>query len=442
MLRGVDVTDKARAAALGLLLKWESEGSFANLLVDSARLDAMEARERALTVALFYGTVERTLTLDHYIGVLAARQTAELDPHTRALCRMGLYQLLYTDIPAHAAVAETVALGRHTGERALLNGVLRRAAKEPAALTPPPRERNLARHLSIAHSIPVPTVRYFLDRLGEEECGALLAAFNKRPPLALRVNTQRTDAVSLCTRFAKEGIEAIPDPLAPYGLLLPAGASVPHLPGYREGDFFVQDTASQLASALLAPNAGDTVLDLCACPGGKSFGAALMMGDNGRVIARDIHESKLSLITDGAARLGLRSVTAARWDAAVPDPALLGKVDRVIADVPCSGIGVIAKKPDLRYRGLLSVDELCALSPRILDAGAAALRTGGLMVFSTCTLTHEENEDTVAAFLDRHPDFIAEDFAFGDLHSSDGMLTLWPHRHATDGFFMAKLRRL
>lgn len=436
------MTDTARRAAATLLLKWESEGSFANLLVDGDRLHGMEERERALTVALFYGTVERVLTLDHYIGALAARPAKELDPSTRALCRLGLYQLLYTDIPAHAAVNETVALGRHKGERGIVNGILRRAAGGEVSLTPPERSKNLVRHLSLTYSIPAPTVRYFLARLGEEECEALLAAFNRRPPLTLRVNTQRTSVTALCVRLCEAGYEAIPDPLAPEGVLLPSGASVAQLPGFCEGDFFVQDTASQLAAALLAPLAHDTVLDLCACPGGKSFGAALAMGDCGRVISRDIHESKLSLISEGAARLGLSSVTAEQWDATVPDPALCGRVDRVIADVPCSGLGVIAKKPDLRYRGLSSVPELCALSPRILDAGATALRHGGIMVFSTCTLTREENEDTVLAFLARHPDFIAEDFTLGTLRSEGGMLTLWPHRHGTDGFFMAKLRRL
>ncbi len=436
------MTDTARRAAANLLLRWESEGSFANLLVDGARLASMEERDRALTVALFYGTVERILTLDHYIGTLAARPAAGLDPYTRALCRLGLYQLLFTEIPAHAAVAETVALGRHRGERGLLNGILRRVADGEITLAPPDRAKNLARHLSLAYSIPVPTVRYFLSRLGECECEALLAAFNRRPPLTLRANTLHTSRDALCERLNAAGHTASPDPRAPHGVLLSAGASVPLLPGFSEGDFYVQDTASQLAAALLDPQAGDTVLDLCACPGGKSFAAALAMGDRGRVISRDIHESKLTLITGGAARLGLTSVQAEVWDATRPDPALCGKVDRVIADVPCSGLGVIAKKPDLRYRGLASLPELCALSPRILDAGAEALRVGGVMVFSTCTLTKEENEDTVAAFLSRHPDFTAEDFTLGDLSSEGGMLTLWPHRHGTDGFFMAKLRRL
>ena len=434
------MTDNARRGALTLLLRLEAEGGYANLLADAQRLDAMDGRERALLVAIFYGTVERTLTLDYHIGALAGRSAASLEPHTRALLRMGLYQLLYMDIARHAAVSETVALGRHAGERGLLNAVLRAAIRR-MPLLPPPRERDPARHLSVAHSIPVPTVRYFLGRLGEEECEGLLTAFNKRPPLYLRVNTVKTTPDALLARLTDGGIEAERDPLAPFGLRVFSPLPVDAIPGYEDGEFFVQDAASQLTTEVLAPRSGDTVLDLCACPGGKSFGAAIAMGDTGRVIARDIHESKLSLVRSGAARLGLRSLTAECGDASIPDPALSGAVDRVICDVPCSGLGVIAKKPDLRYRGLSSVSELTALSKRILDAAAPTLRRGGVMVFSTCTLTQEENEDTVLAFLAAHPEFFAEDFTVGTLTSQDGMLTLWPHRHGTDGFFMAKLRR-
>ena len=435
------MTDPVRHGALSLLLRYEEGAGYANLLADSDRLAALDPRDRALTVALFYGAVERALTLDHYIGVLAGRSAASLTPHTRAALRLGLYQLLYMKIPAHAAVHATVSLGKDPGERALLNGVLRAAAKGDGRLVPPPATRDLARHLSVAYSIPAPTVRYFLSRLGEEESRALFAAFNTRPPLFLRTNTKKLTRAALLTLLSEAGYEASEDPLTAHGLRLGGAVPVTALPGYREGYFFVQDAASQLAGDVLAPRPGDRILDLCACPGGKSFSAAMLADDRARILSRDIHESKLSLITEGAERLGLASVTAEVWDATVPDPSQSGEVDRIICDVPCSGLGVIAKKPDLRYRGLSSVDELCALSSRILDAAAVALRPGGTMVFSTCTLTAEENEQAVTAFLSRHSDFYTEEFTVGGLTSEEGMLTLWPHRHGTDGFFMAKLRR-
>ena len=441
MPRGAGVTDPARRGALALLLRHEAGDGYANLLADGERLSAMEPRDRALLTALFYGVIERRLSLDYAIGTLAGRSAASLEPHTRAALRLGLYQLLYMSIPAHAAVDMTVRLGRGAGERALLNGVLRAAAKDPERVSPPPAGRDLVRHLSILFSIPAPTVRYFLGRLGEEETRALLAAFNTRPPLFLRVNTLKTTRLDYLALLTASGIAAEPDPLTAHGLRLPDAPPVATLPGYAEGLFFVQDAASQLAGELLAPCEGETVLDLCACPGGKSFGAALIAHDRARILSRDIHASKLSLITEGARRLGLSSITVEERDASVPDPLLAGRVDRVICDVPCSGLGVIAKKPDLRYRTLTSVGELTALSARILASGAAALRPGGTMVFSTCTLTAEENEDTVTAFLAAHPEFYLEDFTVGPLSSEGGMLTLWPHRGGTDGFFMAKLRR-
>lgn len=435
------MTDPARRGALSLLLRYEAGEGYANLVASDERLSAMKEGERDRMMAMFYGTVERALALDYAIGVLAGRSSSTLTPHTRALLRLGLYQLLYMQTPAHAAVAETVALGKDAGERALLNACLRTAVREPARLAPPSAGRDLARHLSVTHSIPAATVRYFLRRIGEEETRALLEAFNTRPPLSLRIHEGRIGRDAYIALLREAGIPAEADPLAPHGVRVPVAVSVPSLPGYREGYFFVQDTASQLAVEVLSPRAGERILDACACPGGKSFGAALAAQDGAEILSRDLHESKLSLIAEGAARLGLSSVTPMEWDATRVDPALCGRIDRIICDVPCSGLGVIAKKPDLRYRGLASVTRLCELSASILSSVSAALRPGGTMVFSTCTLTREENEMTVDAFLRSHPDFYAEDFAVGGLTSEGGMLTLWPHRHGTDGFFIAKLRR-
>ncbi len=420
----------------------EERDGYANLVVDDGRFASLALRDRAFLTALFYGTVERRLRLDYAIGVLAARSVDSLAPHTRAALRLGLYQLLYMpSIPPHAAVGETVALGKTAEERGFLNAVLRAAAERPAETLLPDPRRDCLRYLSVRESIPLPTVKYFARRLGETETERLLIAFNQRPPLSLRVNTLRTTRENLLLRLHEAGLDATADPIAPFGIRVQGAPPVAGLPGFDEGDFFVQDTASQLTTELLAPRTGETVLDLCACPGGKSFGAAIAMGDSGRVIARDLHKSKLPLIEEGARRLGLSSVMAEEHDATLPDAALCGAVDRVIADVPCSGLGVIAKKPDLRYRQLSSVAELASLSERILEAAAAAVRPGGTLVFSTCTLTDEENREAADAFLARHPDFVPEEFAFPGLISEGGMLTLWPHRTGTDGFFMAKLRR-
>ena len=442
MPRADGVTDGVRAAALSLLLRLDRRGGYANLVADEGRLAAMPPKDRAFLTALFYGTVERRLHLDYAIGALTARSADSLAPHTRAALRLGLYQLLYMpSVPRHAAVFESVALGRDRGERSLLNAALRAAAEHPERTAPPDAARDYLRHLAVRESIPLPTVKYFARRLPREELLPLLSAFNTRPPLSLRVNTQKTTKEALLDRLGAAGYTARPSDLAPHAILVDTPAPTASLPGFAEGEFFVQDVASQLTTELLAPRAGEIVVDLCACPGGKSFGAAIAMGDGGRVLSRDKHRSKLSLITEGAHRLGLTSVTVEERDATLPDEALLGRADRVICDVPCSGLGVIAKKPDLRYRPIEGIGELCELSQTILDNAAGMLAHGGTMIFSTCTLTREENEDTVRAFLAAHSDLYTEDFVLGSLASREGMLTMWPHKTGTDGFFMAKIRR-
>ncbi len=429
-----------RRAALSLLLAGEKRGTYANLALQDESLSSLSSKERALLTALFYGVTERRLTLDYYIGLLTKRQAGELLARTRQLLRMGLYQILYMDgIPQHAAVNETVSLSCDPRERGFVNAVLRAALSDQVLLTPPDPSRDLVRHLSILYSMPRSLVKRFLALFGEEGCRALLSAFNTHPPLSLRVNTQKTTREELLKRLLDDGCSAEADPLSPVGIRIWGAASPTALYGFGEGLFFVQDTASQLASLALSPAPGSRVLDVCACPGGKSFGAALLMGDQGTVEAFDLHESKLPLIEKGALRLGLSSVKVACHDATTP---FSGEYDAIVCDVPCSGLGVIAKKPDLRYREDASVGELPALQASILSSAASALAVGGALVYSTCTLLPEENEAVFSAFLADHPDYIAEDFTVGGLTSRGGMLTLYPHVHGTDGFFMAKMRRL
>ena len=428
-----------RERALRLLMEQEARAGFANLLL-SDRVLAEAGEGSAFLTALFYGTVERRLTLDYFIGALASRSPDELSAHTRCALRLGLYQLLFMDIPPHAAVGETVSLGESKGERGLLNAVLREAQRkrDSDSLPMPPKAR-AARYLSVKYSFPVSTVKRLFVLFGEQT-EALLASFNEVKPLSL--NTRSASVRDgLLSRFAEDGILAEKTPYAPYGIRVLSPVSPTALYGFKEGLFFVQDEASAIAAAALAPRRGDTVLDLCAAPGGKTFGAALYAEGEGRFMAFDLHESKLSLIKSGAERLGL-SVETARRDASVYDPALGGIADRVICDVPCSGLGVLGKKPDLRYREVN--EDLCALQYAILENASRYVKGGGVLLYSTCTLTREENGDNVRRFLAEHPDFSAVDFALGEeerVESEDGMLTLLPHKHGTDGFFMAKLEK-
>jgi 16S rRNA (cytosine967-C5)-methyltransferase len=290
-----------------------------------------------------------------------------------------------------------------------------------------------------------------MDTFGEGEADQLLSALCQRPPLTLRTNTLRTDRDSLLSTLCAAGWQATPGLYAPEALRVKEGA-VTDLPAFAAGDFFVQDEASQLCVQALDARPGMTVVDTCACPGSKSFGVALSMGNSGAVYAFDLHESKLSLIRSGAARLGLTVITAAQRDARCPDPALYGRADRVLCDVPCSGLGVLAKKPEIRHKDLSSLCRLPAIQREILDRSAAYVKPGGLLVYSTCTFLPAENQQVVGAFLDAHPDFVPEDFCFSPLPdggagvspvtSQGGMVTLTPHRNGTDGFFIARMRRV
>ncbi len=424
-----------RRTVLSLLLALEERGGFANLLLSDAVV-ARAGDDAPLLTALFYGTVERRLALDYAIGVLSSRDTESLSSHTRNLLRLGLYQIYFTRIPAHAATDKTVALGENKGERALVNAVLRRAAKEPMPLPP---EGRVARHLSVKHSFPLSTVRHFLDMYGKEETEALLSAFNRVSPLTVTVNGAKATREEYLSILKNAKIDATPTEYARASVRLALSESPERLPGFAEGLFLVQDEASALAAEALDARAGDLIVDVCAAPGGKILSAAASIGGEGRFYAFDLHESKLSLVRESAARLGI-PVTVSACDATVGCEALFGKADRVICDVPCSGLGVLGKKPDLRYRE--RSDALAPLGLEILNTSAKYLKAGGVLVYSTCTLSPDENEENVRRFLAENPSFSPLEFSFaGGLASKDGCLLLLPHKHGTDGFFMAKLKK-
>ncbi len=430
-----------RTEAYRLLLRYEESLVFPNLLLGkrSERSEG-EAQNRRLLVHLFYGVVEKRLSLDYAIAHFTKKPASALENETRTLLRLGLYQLYFLDkIPAYAAVKETVALARNPGERALLNAVLRRASVESMPL--PLRERNPARYLSVAYSFPLPTVKFFLSLYGESEAEALLLAFSQPPTLTLRVNSLRVTRDAYISMLAEKGIAAEPTRYAKNGVRLPSSYDPVSLPGYLEGLFFVQDEASQIEGEALGASFHERILDICACPGGKSFQTAIEMGDTGEVLSCDISAHKLSLLSEGAQRLGLSSVTPREQDGTQPVPEWEEAFDRVIADLPCSGFGVFGKKPDLRYAPIERLTEILPLQAAILENAARYVRRGGVLLYSTCTLNPDENEKRVASFLLSHPDFVWEDFSVGALSSEKGCLTLLPHKHACDGFFIARLRR-
>ena len=416
-----------RETALKILNKCGSAEQYSNLALDTAlKRGEFSHADRGLLTALVYGTIERQLTLDYWIARLSSRDSNEIDETTRNLLRMGLYQIAYLDrVPDHAAVNETVALAPKR-TKGFINAILRsflRAGKK-IDLPKEPIER-----LSVQYSVSPAICKVFADTFGFGRTESLLEAFGKQPPLTLRVNTLRTSREELLGQLQAAGFDATETLESRTGVQL-TGAPVTSLPGFSEGLFFVQDEASQLCVEALDAHAGMTVLDVCACPGSKSFGAAIDMENTGCVISCDLHQNKLSLVKSGAERLGISIIETEARDARMTNDAWLGQADRVLCDVPCSGFGVFAKKPELRYKDPAKSASLPDIQLAIAESACRYVKTGGLMVYSTCTLLPRENEENVARFLDRHPEFTL-------LQER----TLFPDTDGTDGFYFAVMKK-
>ena len=429
--------------AYRLLGQYEAGGKYVNLSLNSHLTDGLTKENKALLTALLYKTVEKKLTYDYYIAALSRRSIDKISPEVRDAVRLGLCALLdMNSFPDHAAVNGAVNLVGHKGERAFVNGVLRSAAREKEKLPLPDKSKNLARYCSVYYSIPLSTVKYFISLLGEDSAVSFFESVNTAErKTTLTVNRLKISVDGYIKKLTEHGYSAYPSSLSPLSVCINGSVDPRALPGFCEGEFFVQDEASALAALTLGAEAGDSIADVCSAPGGKSFLLGIISGDKAFINSYDLHESKISLISSGAERLGLNSVKASCRDALIPDEQLFGRLDRVLCDVPCSGLGVLSKKPDLRYKDITELSELSCLQLQILTASSSYLRAGGELVYSTCTLRKEENEEVVRAFLDSNSDFEAVDFSLGSLSSKGGSLTLYPHVHGTDGFFISKLRK-
>jgi 16S rRNA (cytosine967-C5)-methyltransferase len=384
-----------------------------------------------------YGVIERRITLDYIIDKLSSLPPSKIERTTRNILRMGLYQLMHLDrIPPHAAINESVALAtRKTA--GFVNALLRSYQRRCGELALPDREDGILPYLSVTYSFPEPLCARFVDIFGAERAERVLAAFSHRPPTTVRVNTLKTDREAVISRFAPD---ASPSPISPDGVIIEGADALRQ--GLNEGLFFVQDAASQLCVRTLDAKPGHTVIDACCCPGSKSFGAAMDMRNEGVLHSFDLHRNKLSLVERGAAELGISILRTDARDSRTFDPSLVGVADRVLCDVPCSGFGVIAKKPEIRYKDPADSAALPDIQLAILENNCRYLKDGGILVYSTCTLLPEENEGNIARFLDRHPEFSPVPFSCGNIYAQNGMLTLTPDEHGTDGFFIAKMRKV
>ena len=422
--------DNVRAVALSVLNKCVSAEQYSNLALDTAleRSDLKDA-DRGLLTVLVYGVLEKQITLDHWICSLSSRPVNEIDLATRNLLRMGLYQLAFLDrVPDHAAVHATVELASKK-TKGFVNAILRAFLRADKSIALPDQKKDPVTYLSVKYSFSPSICACFLERFGEERTEGLFDAFGKKPPVTIRTNTLLTTREELMERMLEKGLSVKETPESAVGICL-EGIPVTAAYGFREGLFFVQDEASQLCVEALDAREGMKVLDVCACPGSKSFGAAIDMNNRGRVISCDLHGNKLSLVHSGAERLEIEIVETVARDARDFCADWESGFDRVLCDVPCSGFGVFAKKPELRYKDVEKSRGLPKIQRDILENACRYVKDGGLLVYSTCTLLPEENEDNVSAFLEAHSDF-----------SCLRMRTLYPDVDGCDGFFFAVLQK-
>ena len=443
-----------RKTATDILVKVDTRGAYADLLMDQALGGAgLDHRDRALLTELVYGTLRWRGRLDAELRARISRPLEKTDPFLRNLLRLSLYQLQFLDrIPDYAVINEAVELAKSRGHvrfGAFVNAVLRSALRDRSELVGP--DPKAASSVAIADywSHPVWLVDKWREMFDAEETIALLKANNEPAPLVLRTNRLKETSEDLINLFHREGIDAFQAPWSPQGVILQSRSPVSLLPGLTAGRFQVQSEASQLVAHLLSPQPGERVLDACAAPGGKTTHIAELMGDEGVVMATDKSDAGLKKIIENVQRLGLRAIETLAADFDKPLPSVLQKTfDRILVDAPCAGLGTLRSHPEIKWqRGQQDIERLERLQRRILGRAATLLKAGGVLVYSTCTLTHEENEDVVQNFLAGHPDFVLDNAAdylpvqARSMAHGRYFLAL-PHRHNTDGFFAARMRKM
>ncbi|RJP14309.1 MAG: 16S rRNA (cytosine(967)-C(5))-methyltransferase RsmB [Candidatus Abyssobacteria bacterium SURF_5] len=444
------LVDPAREQALKILRKTEAALSFTKLLLASQEEAAASDLARAFIHQLVMGALRTRGTLDWALSRQSTTPLEELSSWIRNILRLGLYQILYLDrVPKSAAVDESVKLAKkygHAGTAGLVNAVLRNSHREELLRAVDALPEDNAADLSVKYSHPQWMVEQFIQDWGSERTITILKNNNKMPPLSARVNALRTDRRKLLEQLEREGVQASPVPLLEEAVEFAAGATPWKLPAHEKGLFYLQDVSSMFASYCLDVRPGHTVLDACAGPGGKATHLAALMRNQGKINALDVHEHRLGLIRENAARLGAAIVETKEQDATEDLTPLFSGADRVLADVPCSGLGVIRRRVDLKWRlRPEQIPALVELQAKILERASECLKPGGLLVYSTCTIAKRENERLVEGFLSRHSRFEVDPHVPKPLEkylTSKGFVQILPGDENMDGFFIARLRRL
>lgn len=443
-----------REVVLDILLELAKGEEYSNVLIAGVldKYDYLEGREKAFIKRVCEGTIERRIQIDFVLGQYSKTPVTKMKPLIRELLRMSVYQLLFMEHISPAAVCnEAVKLAkkrRFSQLQGFVNGVLRNIARGKESIVWPDREKDQGAYLSVRYSMPLWLVEHFTDAYGPEACEKILQAFLKRKAVCVRLDEGLTDGEreALLHAWERQGAAVSGHPWLPYAFYLQGAAGVRHLAGYEEGRFAVQDASSMLVVEAAGIRPEDTVVDVCAAPGGKALHAAGKLGGTGQVIACDVSRYKTDKIEENRARMGIQNVDIRVRDARVRDQSLVGQADVLLADVPCSGLGVIGHKQDIKYRVTKeSLTQIVSLQKEIITNVIEYIKQGGILMYSTCTMNPSENE--------KMAEWICDTFAFEPVDMTQelpealkeqaerGMVQLLPGVHETDGFFFAKLRK-
>ena len=442
-----------RELILEILLQINEEGEHSHIAIRNAlsKYQFLPKQDRAFITRVCEGTLEYRIYIDYIIDSFSKIKVEKMKPPIREILRSAVYQLRFMDrVPDSAVCNEAVKLTQRKGFynlKPFVNGVLRTVIRQADQLEYPPRERNLVRYLSVRYSMPETLVLRWLNDYGEETTEKMLADFLEEKPLTVRCRTYLNSVEDTCASLRSQGVTVEQAPYLPYAKRISNFNHILALDAFIQGKIQVQDVSSMLVAEIADPKKGDYVIDLCAAPGGKSLHIGDKMEGFGTVDARDISPYKVGLIEENIRRTGSINVQARVQDATVFDVDSECLADIVLADVPCSGYGVIGKKPEIKYRSTLQKqEELVILQRNILDKAAEYVKPRGTLIFSTCTVAKEENEENMMWFMNNHPFKLEsiDPYLPDELKSEStalGYLQLLPGVHGTDGFFIAKFRR-
>ena len=443
-----------RELVLGILLEVTRDGEYSHIALRNVlnKYQYLDKKDRAFITRVTEGTIERMLELDYIINQFSSVKVNKMKPVIRNILRSAVYQLKYMDsVPNSAACNEAVKLATKKGFsnlKGFVNGVLRNIERNLEAITYPD-ETNIMEYLHIKYSAPKWILEQWLSKYDEDTVEMMLRDFQKEKSTTIRCNLNRQSKEELIIRLREEGVQVESHPYLSYALRISGYDYLADLPSFQEGAFYVQDISSMLVAHITNPNKCDRVIDVCAAPGGKALHMAELLQGTGHVEARDLTEYKVNLIRENIERSGLENIDAVTWDATVLDEESMGKADIVVADLPCSGLGVLGKKTDLKYKMTEQTQqELVKLQRDILSQVKQYVKVEGTLIYSTCTIHESENMGNVHWFLQENPEFklvsIRENLC-DELKGSvveEGCLQLLPGVHESDGFFIAKFKKV